>query len=554
MYNTYLCKLEKTVIKQLAKRKFEYRHIDGEHNNHKNPTYGKAGQHFIRMAPTDYADGINTPSGSGRPSARHISNKIFHQKKSNPSKKCLTNMFWLWGQFIDHDITLTETGDESYSIAIPAGDKYFDPNGTGNKTMPFHRSKYYEGTGVGDTPREQFNSITPLLDGSNVYGSDKVRNKFLRKYSGGRLKTSLGRMLPINNGHISNAGNPATSYFVAGDIRCNEHIGLLSLHTLFVREHNWWANKIKYACPNLSDEEIYQRAKIMVEAEIQAITYNEFLPLLLGPRGLRKYKGFDCDVNPEMSNEFSTAAYRFGHSMVASDIYKGTSYRGKKLKDTFFSSHIVSNGSGIDEILCAFAETKAEDIDAKLINDLRNFLFGKPGHGGHDLAALNIQRGRDHGLADYNTCREHLGLEKYVSIKDITCNKDLCAILTELYGSVDNIDLFVGGIIEKPKGHSVLGHVFHEICRDQFERIRDADRFWYERRLTCEQISYLHCITMGDIIRRNTRIKKCKKCVFAKQCDHCDKHYCDSEHQHCYNQYHNYNCSNKHHDCQASSK
>ena len=548
MHDEDLCKLEKIVIHQLINCQFEYRHIDGGHNNHKNPNYGKAGQHFIRMVPPDYADGINTPSGQNRPSARHISNKIFHQKKPIPSKKCLTNMFWLWGQFLDHIITLTETGDESYEIVIPNGDEYFDPDGTGDKTMSFHRSKYYKGTGVKDHSREQFNSITPLLDGSNVYGSDKIRNKFLRKYNCGKLKTSSGRMLPINNGYISNAGNPATSYFVGGDIRCNEHIGLLSLHTLFVREHNWWAHKIKCACSSMSDEHIYQKAKIMVEAEIQAITYNEFLPLLLGPCGLKKYRGFDINVNPEISNEFSAAAYRFGHSMVSSDIYKGTSYSDKKLKDTFFSSYLVSNGKGIAEILCAFAETKAEDIDSKLTNDLRNFLFGEPGHGGHDLAALNIQRGRDHGLANYNKCRKYLNLKKYASIKDINCNKNLYPILTELYGSVDNIDLFVGGLIEKPKDKSALGHVFHEICKDQFERIRDADRFWYERRLTCEQISYLHCITLGDIIKRNTRNKKCKKCVFVKKNNKCDdQHHCHHEQHHCRNKCHH--CRNKCHHC-----
>ena len=517
-----LCKLEKIVVHQLAKYKFKYRNIDGEQMNHKNPTYGKAGEYFIRMSPSDYTDGINTPAGPKRPSARYISNKIFNQKRSIPSKKCLTNMFWLWGQFIDHDITLTETGDESYEITIPTGDKYFDPEKTGNKKMPFHRSKYYKGTGTNNIPREQFNSITPLLDASNVYGSDKDRNKFLREYCDGKLKMSSGQMLPINDGYMPNAGDPATSYFVAGDIRCNEHIGLISMHTLFVREHNWWAHKIKCVCPYLCDEEIYQKAKIMVEAEIQAITYNEFIPLLLGPHGLKKYKGYKYYVNPQISNEFTAAAYRFGHSMIASDIYKETSYHGKKLKDTFFSSHIVSNGKGIGEILYAFAETIAEDVDSKLIHDLRNFLFGEPGHGGHDLAALNIQRGRDHGLVNYNTCRKYLGLKKYKSIKDLTCNRKMRVTLKKLYKSINNIDLYVGGLVEKPKGKSILGHVFHKICKNQFERIRDGDKFWYKRRLTYEQINYLNCITLGDIIRRNTCSKKCKRNVFVEQYDYCD--------------------------------
>src|SRR5207244_10146861 len=93
-----------------------------------------------------------------------------------------------------------------------------------------------------------------------------------------------------------------------------------AMHVLFVREHNRLANQIAASNPSLSDEEIYQRARRIVAAEMQAITYNEFLPALLGYGALSPYKGYKPWVNPGIANEFSTAAFRVGHSMLDDDI------------------------------------------------------------------------------------------------------------------------------------------------------------------------------------------------------------------------------------------
>ena len=98
--------------------------------------------------------------------------------------------------------------------------------------------------------------------------------------------------------------------FLAGDVRANEQVGLLAFHTLFVREHNRLADKIvkkyKRALPSGTserDEHIYQLARKIVGAELQAITYNEFLPALLGPMApsMVKYTGY---------NRYSQSRYR----------------------------------------------------------------------------------------------------------------------------------------------------------------------------------------------------------------------------------------------------
>jgi peroxidase len=154
---------------------------------------------------------------------------------------------------------------------------------------------------------------------------------------------------------------------------------------------------------------------MVVAAELQLITYQEFLPVLLGPDSLAPYKGYRPDVNPGISNEFATAAYRFGHSMVSPQLLRLDSTNNPvavghlPVRAAFFNPGEIIN-NGIDPLLRGLAFNIAQRVDIHIVDDLRNFLFGAPGAGGFDLAALNIQRGRDHGLLSYNETRRRLGL------------------------------------------------------------------------------------------------------------------------------------------------
>src|SRR5207249_9311881 len=137
---------------------------------------------------------------------------------------------------------------------------------------------------------------------------------------------------------------------------------------------------------------------------------------------------------------------------------------------------IVSNG--VDPILKYLGTDNAQEIDNKIVPELQNFLFGPPGSGGLDLASLNIQRGRDHGLADYNTVRAAYGLPRVTSFAQITSDPVLQQKLKDLYGSVNNIDLWVGAMAEDHVRGSSLGPLARRIIADQFQRLRDGDRFW----------------------------------------------------------------------------
>lgn len=486
--------------------------LDGTGNNLQHTEWGSTDEDFLRLAQAEYADGISAVAGADRPSARVISNAVSDSGGQDQiSDRLMSAMIYAWGQFIDHDMTLTEGGNttESMQIPVPKGDPWFDPSGTGTQVLTTARSGFDEATGTSTSnPRQQVNEITAYLDASMIYGSDAETAASLRTFSGGRMKTSDGNLLPVDE----------TGMFIAGDIRVNENPELTALQTLFVREHNYQADKIAKANPSLSDEEVYQQARAIVIAEIQVITYNEWLPALLGQGSVGPYRGYNSNVNAGISNEFATAGFRFGHSLVGDDIEfldnNGLEIRdGVSLADAFFNPDLVKE-NGIDPLLKYLTSDPSSELDTEIVSSIRNFLFGPPGSGGLDLAALNIQRGRDHGLADYNQTRAALGLKKVTSFAEITSDKELQTKLKDLYGNVDNIDLWVGGLAEDHVKGGSVGPTFRAIILEQFNRLRAGDRYWYQNQFKGKQLSDLSRTTLTDIIRRNTSLTSIQKNAF----------------------------------------
>jgi hypothetical protein len=501
--------------------------FDGTGNNIKNAEWGSTDSQFIRVAAADYADGVSTPAGDDRPSARAISNAIFDQgEESFPNSRGMSDIVYVWGQFIDHDLDLTMSGDgsEVLNIQVPTGDPQFDPSATGTQVIPLSRSGFDSSTGSSTTnPRQQVNQITAFIDGSMVYGSDEARATALRTLTGGKLKTSEGNLLPLNTDGLDNInGNPFLSdseVFVAGDIRVNENIELTAMQTLFMREHNRIADELAAKNPKLTDEQLYQKARRIVIAEIQAITYNEFLPALVGKNAIKKYAGYKPNVNPGITNEFSTAGFRLGHSLLGDEI-EFVSDDGTPLEDqtlslsqAFFNPDVIKE-NGIDTLLKGLTTDRSEELDTQVVDSVRNFLFGPPGAGGLDLVSLNIQRGRDHGLADYNTTRAAYGLPRVTTFAQITSDTAVQQQLEETYGSVDNIDLWVGALAESHLPNSSVGALVSRILSDQFTRLRDGDRFYYERLFKGKQLKELRNTHLSDIIKRNTTLTNLQTNVF----------------------------------------
>lgn len=504
----------------------DYRTVDGYGNNETHPEWGAAQALLLRgVSGSHYADGLSEMAGSSRPSARAVSNQLCDQPADRPNPFGMSDFVWAWGQFIDHDLGLTEGVEEWAPIAVPLNDPYFDVFGTGTEVIPFRRAFYDSTTGV-TSPREHVNEVTGFLDGSMVYGSDEVRAQWLREGVGGRLKVTpraSGDLLPYNDGTMLNAGpgeqpSFSTTLFVAGDIRANEQPVLASLHTLFVREHNRLAGWLASNEPGLSDEELYQRARRIVVGEIQRITYEEFLPALLGASAMPPYQGYSPEVNAGIATAFSTAAYRLGHTMINSLLLRleenGTTHPAGhlSLRDAFFASTPeLLESHGVEPLFRGLAAQRAQDVDLEVVDALRNFLFGEPGAGGLDLAALNVQRGRDMGLPDFNLLRGDYGLPLLSSFVEVTSDPAVQAVLGTLYGTVDDIDPFVGLLAEDDVHNSAVGPTLRAVLVDQFTRTRDGDRFWYQAVLTGRDRAEVMKTKLSDVIARNTNASVQKK-------------------------------------------
>lgn len=499
----------------------EPRSIDGTGNNASE--LGSAETVFREDISRAYTDGVHSPSGEDRPNPREVSNAVVAQSEDTPDPGNRTAFLWLWGQFLDHDITLThENGTNDFPIEVPLGDPHFDPFGTGAVSMPFSRSTFADDSGTDpDNPRAQVNSITAFTDASMVYGSDDERASALRTFSDGKLATSSGDLPPFNTGGLDNAGGTSDSLFLCGDVRANENVLLTSIHTLFLREHNRIATEIQARSPELTDEEIYQAARKRVGALVQVVTYEEFVPTLLGRDALPPYTGYRAQVDPGIGILFATAAYRLGHSQVGSLIPRlgadGESIEEGDLvvADAFFNPSLLDEG-GIDPLLRGAASNPSQATDPQVIDDLRNLLFGPPGAGGLDLASLNIQRGRDHGMPDYNTIRTHYGLPAVTDFAGITRDADRQANLASVYSSPDQVDPWVGLLSEDALRGSAVGPTLHRILSDQFRRLRDGDRFFYlnDPALRGER-DQLKSTRLSDIIERNTDIRGLQSNVFV---------------------------------------
>lgn len=211
---------------------------------------------------------------------------------------------------------------------------------------------------------------------------------------------------------------------------------------------------------------------------------------------------------------FSQLPHRYGHSALNESILRfdefgnESEYGHLALRDAFFNPTVITEQGGIEPILRGLANQTSQAVDTHVIDDVRNFLFGSPGSGGFDLVSLNIQRGRDHGLPSYNQTRIAIGFSAASSFADISNNPDIQARLAEVYSTIDDIDLWVGGLSEDPLQGSQLGPLFHSIVREQFLALRDGDRFWHTLHLNNQERAMVESLRLADIIRLNTNISE----------------------------------------------
>ena len=499
----------------------KFRTINGTCNNLLRPLIGASNTQFRRILPAQYEDGILVPVGHDQqvngdpfaapwPSARTVSRTVVRDLPR--SSRVLTHIFMLWGQFVDHDLDLfaefetTECEEscdleETCPFCFPIKVSLLDPTfglsrSNRGQCLPLTRS-----VGVCTRPlnstfemdRQQINQLTHYQDASNVYGSTKEVADSLRLFVGGLLRQggrtdSLKGNLPVGS-ELSDSNAP---FFVAGDVRANEHVALTVMHTIWLREHNRVVRELAELNPCWDDERLYQEGRKIVGALMQVITYKEFLPLLLGESGFNifigDYPGYSSDVNASIPNAFATAAFRFGHSLInptfarLDNENKPLSIGPLGLREAFFNPSQYYISGGTDPLLRGLLQDRSREVDEFVTRVLTTQLFADSDDSlGQDLAARNIQRGREHAIPSYRDYQQYCYDTFGVSSEFTTLTTELR--LRDLYGKRgfrDGIDLWVGGLSEKRMEGSNLGPTLACIIGKTFADLRDGDRFYWE--------------------------------------------------------------------------
>ena len=526
---------------------YQYRTFDGTCNNMYNPLWGASNTAFRRLQAAQYEDGILTPVGYYQqvhgnpfagpwPSARTVSAYIV--KDVPKLSASVTHIFMIWGQFVDHDLDLfavfdtdicestCEFSDDTLPYCYPITVSPYDPaygrrGPNRGKCLSLTRSV---GTCMRpqnssfNIARQQINQLTHYLDASNVYGSTKEVADSLRLFLGGRLRQGEKTDTPKGNlpfgTVLSQNGVP---FFVAGDVRANENVALTVMHTIWLREHNRIVAELAEINPCWDDEKLYQEGRKIVGAMIQVITYREFLPLLLGQKGfntfIASYSGYSYNTDPSIPNSFASAAYRFGHSLVRPsfgrlDVNNKPLPAGPLgLREAFFNPLQYFVSGGTDPLLRGLMQDQSRELDEFLTIVLTTQLFAPSDDKlGEDLASLNIQRAREHGIPSYQQfqkyCYDLYGIPSKFA-RSITERK-----LKHIYGKVgfaNGIDLWLGGLAEEAMDGSILGPTLSCLIGKTFADLRNGDRFYWENPgvFTNQQRNSLGYISLSKVICNN---------------------------------------------------
>ncbi|CAB3235173.1 unnamed protein product [Arctia plantaginis] len=526
-----------------------YRSISGECNSLNFPTWGAVHTGFERLLPPDYNDGTwairKAKSGLPLPSARLVSSTLLLDG-SHPSPTH-NLMFMQFGQFIAHDTSagvVFNTGNgsaiscctESGSLLPPELQHFAcapivaatdDPfySDFGQTCLNFVRVQIAPASDCSIGYGKQMNGVTHFADLSHIYGSSREKLSSLRAAEG-LLNTfnDYGRELPpLTERKECMSVAEGAACFESGDNHGNQIISLTVLHTIFTREHNRIAKALAVLNPGWDEDTVFFEARRILQAEFQHIIYNEWLPLLLGPQLMNIFNlspapeyasGYDPGLNPSLTSEFSTAAMRFGHSVIDGKLIipspaRGGIYETISIPEVMFQPTRMRLKHFLDRLLIGLASQPMQTVDPFVTEGLTRYMF----HGGNpygiDLASINIQRGRDHGVRSYNDYRRLIGLQPYLEFQEFSLSA--AQRLSTVYERPEDIDLWIGGLLEEPVEGGIVGPVFANIIADQFAKLKRGDRYFYEYgpdinpgAFTPSQLAEIKKVTISRLICDNS--------------------------------------------------
>ena len=504
------------------------------------------------------------PVAQELPSARLVTS-IVHRDFDLPNHD-LSILFMSWGQLLDHDMTRAGQPPSSIKccpqqqplvdrqparhklclpIQVPPDDPFYGQFGV--SCLEFRRTLAGIRPNCVLGPRVHQNAITSPIDANFVYGSSQAMSEALRLFKGGRLRDrdwfhreGLKPLLPAQEVEpdLECIGRPRDLFcFLAGDVRANEQTHLTVLHTLYMREHNRIADRLSELNSHWDDERLFQETRHIVAAGVQHVLINEYIPLLIGRKMSELYNltaqpspsnhrqrhqpsaywhGYDPTVTTSVSNSFAGAAFRQGHTFVQGSVERYNKFHefvaSEKLRHLFKQPFLLYQPGVLDELVAGMINQPAQSYDPFISEDISGHLFQPPeGKFGHDLAAINLQRGREQGLPGYNLFREWCGLpraESFGQLEPYLTNRT-AHLYSRLYRHVDDIDLWSGGVSERKLPGAAIGPTFACIIARQLSNTRRGDRFLYgssnlPSSVIPDQLAGIRKISLAKILLANS--------------------------------------------------
>jgi peroxidase len=531
-----------------------YRTMDGTCNNLESKWWGKSSTPYQRQIVQEYDDNIGSVkrtskvNGAPLPNPRSISLAV-HYPVAGFGKN--TNLFAMLGQNVGQDVlgfkdtenvkcscAMTNNSDCSNVVTPPE-----DFINRDQACMTITRSEASIKSFLCDIKwyREQTNLATAWLDLSFVYGNTVEKSFALRKKQAGLLDSFFyaemqQEYLTQEMGKCAGE-QPLKTCFKSGSGRVNENMLAASISTLWMREHNRLARELAKLNPSYTDEQLFQEARRINIAQFQKIIYYDWIPLVVGDAyktsfdfipSLTYRTVYDDKTLPQTFNELSTAALRFGHSLVRSTISKVD--ENLNLISSISISEIIVKAAeayktgGINALIRGMLTDAVELPDAHLTDVVENHLFegiADTESKRFSLSTFNINRGRDHGIAGYLKHRQMCGLNSARTFEELdNIGKEDIANLKKVYAFVADIDLFTGGISEKPLQNGVVGNTFACIISRFFYDLRKSDRFWYENLrnnpngFTQQQLNNIKTVDIKSIICHNVPLARLQQNPF----------------------------------------
>uniref|UniRef100_A0A182PU29 Uncharacterized protein n=1 Tax=Anopheles epiroticus TaxID=199890 RepID=A0A182PU29_9DIPT len=457
---------------------------------------------YRRLLPALYDDGVysfrRSTAGGELPPAREISAR-FHAawKRMEPAHERTRSVALVqWAQFVEHDLAKTtlqtmvdgtdiECCTSEHGQLLP---RYRHP---ACKPMlvreddPYYRTyratclNYVRSalslgaTGCHLGPANQLNQATDRLDLSQLYGSVANDTRLLRAGKGGRLQAQLydtsEYLQETADGRFCVADSSLeTVCYDSGDTRVNVNPYITLLHTLFLRSHNRLAKHLAVLQPGWTDEQLFRAARTINTKLYQRIV-REWLRAVVGEQAAGEPRPtFGTERDGRVSNEFATAAIRFYNTMMPGEIGSSSStydlaglfYRPKDLRKREYFTQLVGSVLG----------QNAMSLDTAYVDAVAHLLFGVR-NVGLDVLALDIQRGRDHGLAryaDYYALCNGKPVGGWTDLERVLKPDDL-EIMRASYASVQDVDLIVGAIAERPTTGATVGPTLSCLIREQID-------------------------------------------------------------------------------------